>query len=117
MTLDDVHDYLLTRYGLTPTRAFKEDPGIGVFVRPDSKKWFAATKNIRCRSVDVEGDGRVDILNVKLDPRVIASLRTRDGFRPAWHMNRNKWVTVLLDGTVHDDEVRSLIDRAYTYAG
>jgi predicted DNA-binding protein (MmcQ/YjbR family) len=32
-------------------------------------------------------------------------------------MNRNKWVTVLLDGTVHDDEVRSLIDRAYTYAG
>ena len=28
MTLDDVHDYLRTRYGLTPTRAFKEDPGI-----------------------------------------------------------------------------------------
>ncbi|MBQ9621689.1 MAG: MmcQ/YjbR family DNA-binding protein [Atopobiaceae bacterium] len=117
MTLDDVHEYLLTRYGLTPTRAFKEDPSIGVFVRPDSKKWFAATKNIRCRSVDVEGDGRVDILNVKLDPRVIASLRIRQGFLPAWHMNRNKWVTVLLDGTVHDDEARSLIDRAYTYAG
>ena len=117
MTLGDVHDYLRTRYGLEPERAFKEDPGIGVFARSDSKKWFAATKNIRCRSVDVEGDGCVDILNVKLDPRVVASLRTREGFRPAWHMNRNKWVTVLLDGTVSDDEVQSLIDKAYGYAG
>jgi predicted DNA-binding protein (MmcQ/YjbR family) len=30
-------------------------------------------------------------------------------------MNQNKWVTVLLDGTVRDDEVRKLIDQAYQY--
>ncbi len=115
MKLDDVHAYIRSQYGIDPIKAFKEDPGIMVFVRPDSNKWFAATKNIRCSSVDVAGNGRIDILNVQLNPRTVSSLRTREGFRPAWHMNRNKWVTVLLDGTVSDDEVRKLIDQAYQY--
>lgn len=113
MTLDDVHAYIRGQYGIEPVKAFKEDPGIMVFARADNGKWFAATKNIRCSSVDVAGSGRIDILNVRLDPRAVASLRSREGFRPAWHMNRNKWVTVLLDGTVSDDEIRQLIDRAY----
>jgi predicted DNA-binding protein (MmcQ/YjbR family) len=117
MTLDDVRAYILERYQAEPIAAFTEDPGIGVFARPDNGKWFAVTKNIRCSSVDVAGDGRIDILNVRLAPRVVSSLRTREGFRSAWHMNRNKWVTVLLDGSVADDEVRNLIDEAYRLMG
>lgn len=115
MTRDDVHTYIRKQYGIDPIKAFKEDPGILVFVRPDSGKWFAATKNIRCSSVDVAGDGRVDILNVRINPRDVSALRQKEGYRPAWHMNRNKWVTVLLDGSVDDDTVRDLIDQAYRY--
>lgn len=117
MTLDDVRDYLRAQYGVEPVRVFKEDPGIEVFARPDNGKWFAATKNIRCRSVGVAGDGRVDILNVRLDPKKVASLRTREAFRPAWHMNQNKWVTLLLDGAVSDEEVVALLESAYRYMG
>ena len=117
MKLDDIREYLFRQYGAEGTKAFKEDPGIVVFARPDNGKWFAATKNIRCSSVDVPGDGRIDILNVQLNPRWISSLRVREGFRPAWHMNRNKWVTVLLDGSVSDDEIRDLLEKAYKYAG
>lgn len=113
MTLSDVHDYIRSSYCVEATKAFKEDPGVMVFVRPDSGKWFAATKNIRCSSVDVAGDGRVDILNLRLDPKLVATLRVREGFRPAWHMNRNKWVTVLLDGSVDGKELRELIDKSY----
>ena len=61
------------------------------------------------------GDGRVDIVNLRLNPRDVAALRTREGFRPAWHMNPNKWVTLLLDGSVADDEVRALIDKSYAF--
>ena len=113
MTLADVHDYIGIRYGVSPVKAFDEDPSIGVFARHDNGKWFVATKNIRCSSVGVEGDGRVDIINLRLNPRDVAALRTREGFRSAWHMNPNKWVTLLLDGTVADDEVRALIDASY----
>ena len=102
MTLADVHDYIGSRYGVSPVKAFDEDPGIGVFARPDNGKWFVAT-------------GRVDIVNLRLNPRDVAALRTREGFRSAWHMNPNKWVTLLFDGSVADDEVRALIDKSYAF--
>ena len=117
MTLDDVHEYIQKQYEAEPIAAFKEDPSIMVFARPDNDKWFAATKNIRFSSVGIEGDGRIDILNVRLNPRLVASLREREGFRPAWHMNQNKWVTILLDGTVADDEIYELIDKGFKCMG
>ena len=115
MKLADVHAYLLATYAVEPASSFEGDKSVGVFSHPGNAKWFAATKNIRCRSVDVPGDGRIDILNVRLDPREVAKLRTCEGFRPAWRMNQNRWVTVLL-GEVADDEVRDLLDKAYAYA-
>lgn len=116
MTLDELSSYITAHYEADPDRPYKEDPTITVFVRRDNKKWFAAVKSIGCRFVDVEREGRIDILNVKLAPRVVAKLRKREGFRPAWHMNQNAWVTILLDGSVADDEVLSLVEQAFVEA-
>ena len=65
----------------------------------------------------IDRAGRIDILNVRLDPRLVAKLREREGFMPAWYMNQNSWVTILLDGSVPDEEIRSYLDMAYDLAG
>lgn len=117
MTLDEIRTYATTQFGVESERSFKEDPTITVLMRTDNKKWFAATKNIGWRFLGFERSGRVDILNVKLDPREVAKLRVREGFMPAWKMNQNNWVTIILDGTVPDDEVYGLLGKAYELAG
>lgn len=30
-----------------------------------------------------------------------------------YHMNKNKWITIRLDGSVPDDEIKNLIDLSY----
>lgn len=117
MTLDEIGAYAMTQFGAESERSFKEDPTITVLMRTDNKKWFAATKNIGWRFLGFERSGRVDILNVKLDPREVAKLRVREGFMPAWKMNQNNWVTIILDGTVPDDEVYGLLAKAFELAG
>ena len=117
MTLDELEEYILGQYEAESDHSFEEDSSVIVFKRQDNKKWFAAAKNIGCRSVNVSRAGRIDILNVRLSPRDITALRSREGFRPAWRMNANSWVTILLDGSVPDDEIRSLLDKAFTLAG
>ena len=117
MTLAEVEDYILSNFEATNDHSFEEDRTVTIFRRRDNNQRFAATKNVGCRSVNVERAGRIDILNVCVNTRLVAKLREREGFRPAWRMNQNKWVTVLLDGTVADDEVRSLIDESYKNAG
>lgn len=117
MTLQELHEFLVSQYGAESDHPIKEEHSITVFMRPDNKKWFAATKNIGCKSLGIDRAGRIDILNVKLDPRMVAKLRVREGFMPAWYMNQNSWVTILLDGSVTNEEIRSYLDMAYANAG
>jgi predicted DNA-binding protein (MmcQ/YjbR family) len=35
------------------------------------------------------------------------------GFLPAYHMNKEHWLTVLLDNTVPEKEIYELIDDSY----
>lgn len=117
MTLAELEDYILSSFEATSDHSFEEDRTVTIYRRLDNNQRFAATKNVGCRSVNVERAGRIDILNVSVNPRLVAALREREGFRPAWRMNRNKWVTVLLDGTVSDDEIRTYLDMSYKNVG
>ena len=118
MTLTEVENYILSHCEALADHSFEEDPTVTIFRRADNNQRFAAIKNVGRLSVDAGQTGRIDILNVSLDPRLVASLRTRgEGFRPAWRMNRNRWVTILLDGSVPDDEIRSYLDTSYKFAG
>lgn len=116
MTLAEIEDYILSSFEATSDHSFDGDPTVTIFRRLDNNQRFAATKNVGCRSVDAGRPGRIDILNVSVSPRLVATLREREGFRPAWRMNANKWVTILLDGAVPDDEVRDYIDMSYKNA-
>jgi predicted DNA-binding protein (MmcQ/YjbR family) len=117
MTLEDLHEYIASQYGAEPAHLFRQDPTIAIFKRPDNKKWFAATKDIEYRTLGIEKDGRAGIVNVKLDPLIVASLKTREGFRPAYHMNRENWITILLDGAVEDGEVCTCLDMSFGNVG
>ena len=117
MTLAQLNELILKRYAAESDHSFEEDRSVTVFKRQDNKKWFAATKNIGCRSVGVERSGRIDIVNLRLNPRDITTLRTHDGFRPAWRMNQNAWITILLDGSVADEEILRYLDTSFALAG
>ena len=63
------------------------------------------------------GDGTVDVLNVKCDPLLTGALRREPGILPAYHMNKDKWISVLLDGAVPQEEIFRLIDLSYQLTG
>jgi predicted DNA-binding protein (MmcQ/YjbR family) len=38
------------------------------------------------------------------------------GYLPGYHMNKKHWFSVILDGSVSNDELFSRIDESYTLA-
>ncbi len=113
MDINDLTRHIFDTYGAEAEYLFRHYPELCVFRRPDNRKWFAAARPIPWRSLGLERDGEVEILNVKCDPILLGSLRGKTGFLPAWHMNKDNWVTVLLDGTVEDREIEGLIAISY----
>ena len=64
--------------------------------------------------IGLTGEGEVDILNVKCDPVLSGSLRMQQGFFPAYHMNKEKWISILLSEASENDEmIKDLIDWSY----
>lgn len=53
-------------------------------------------------------------VNLKCDPDWSLLLREHyAAIEPGWHMNKKHWNTVVLDGTVPDEEIKELIDHSY----
>jgi predicted DNA-binding protein (MmcQ/YjbR family) len=84
-----------------------------VFRHPGNRKWFAIVMDVPDEKLGLEGDAIADIVNVKLDPGLVDELSTRDGFLPAYHMNKKQWVSVRLDGSVDTDKLTALLDESF----
>lgn len=53
-------------------------------------------------------------ISLKCDPTRAVMLRdTYAAITPGWHLNKNHWNTVHIDGTVPDDDVLELIEHSY----
>jgi len=53
-------------------------------------------------------------LNLKCDPGKAEILREiYPAILPGYHMNKRHWNTVILDGSIADTEIRSMIDDSY----
>ena len=57
--------------------------------------------------------GIIDVLNVKSDPLLIGSLRGQDGYYPAYHMNKEKWLSIQLGKPELDDAIKDLLSLSH----
>ncbi len=91
-------------------------PNFGVLRHPNGK-WYAVVMDSPRSKLGLPGDGLIDVVNVQVDPVMSGSLRATTGIFPGYHMNKEKWITVLLDGTVDMAQLAILLDISYDIAG
>lgn len=88
-------------------------PNFITLKHPLNMKWFGLVADIPGRYIGMPEVERIDVMNVKSDPLLIEGLVRQEGFHPAWHMNKQHWITVRLDGSVSMDQIASLMDMSF----
>ncbi len=91
-------------------------PNFGVLRHPNGK-WYAVVMDIPQSKLGLPDNELVDVVNLQVDPVMSGSLRNSPGIFPGYHMNKEKWITVLLDGTVDMEQIAILLDISYDIAG
>ncbi len=114
---DDIIKFAAESYGTSPEYLWRRYPGYAVLRRADNKKWYGIVMDVPRKRLGLSGEGSIDILDIKCGPVLGTSLRMDEGFLPAYHMRRDGWVTVLLDGTVEKETVFSLLEISFELAG
>ena len=83
------------------------------------KEFFASSPeylfsdDIPREKLGLYGKKNVDVVNLKCDPLLTGSLIKDGGVFPAYHMNKEKWISVLLDGSVDADKIRWLTGLSF----
>lgn len=105
--------YIYNKYKVEPEFLWDKTPGCGVFRKKNNSKWFGIIMNIDKSKID-SGSGEVEVINLKINEKEIIELLNEKGFYKAYHMNKKYWITVLLDDTVADEIIFSLIDESFS---
>ncbi len=103
-------------HGTIPEYLFAKNPGFAALRHPNGK-WYGVVMDLPRKKLGLSGEGMVDALNVKCDPILAGSLRLQPGILPGYHMNKERWITVLLDGTVDLEQIVLLLDISYDLVG
>ena len=69
---------------------------------PTNRKWFA----ILLRRAEGE------LLCIRAGA-LTGSLLAQPGFVPAYHMNKEHWISIILDGSMKDVDIRRLIEESF----
>lgn len=111
-TREIVIDFVKQTYNIIPEYLWHSYPNYAVLRHPN-KKWFGIIMDIQKEKLHLKGVEKVDILVIKCAPEVKSSLLGTKGILPAYHMNKDKWMTVLLDGSVDSQLAFTLLDMSY----
>jgi predicted DNA-binding protein (MmcQ/YjbR family) len=111
MTRQDVFEYCRQQYGTEPDYPWKD--WSAVLRHKENNKWYAVILEVGREKLGLPGDGVVDVMNVKCNPILSGSLRCQPGYFPAYHMNKEQWLSILLEGPQSEDEIRGLLDLSF----
>lgn len=113
MTKQELETYISEKYQIIPVHLFQRDPYSCVFQHSNEHKWFAVLMRVSYQSLGISKCGEVDILTVRCDTANISSMYKQDGVVPAYYMDKDKWITVLIDGTIQKDTLVALVDMSF----
>ena len=84
------------------------------------KNYDIKNKKIQLKIAHIERTAEISrkiAEGLKLEEEKVKCYLKENGFYPAYHMNKKNWITVLLDGTVADEKMISLIEESYLNTG
>ena len=113
MNREELVEHIRSNYSTEPDYPWIKYPDYEVFRHTSNKKWFALIMEVSKDKLGLPTNDILSVVNFKCDPILIGSFISKAGYFPAYHMNKTSQLTVALDGSVPDDEVKLLLDMSF----
>ena len=113
-------NHLKATYGDDFDHPFEKYPEFSSFRYPENQKWYGLVMTLARGKLDLGEeqwsqealDDKVEIINIKVEQAKLPELIEIKGVYPSYHMNKKSWVSVVLDETVPDELLFSLVDNS-----
>lgn len=113
MNREKIFSYVKAKYHTVEEQPWQKFPKYSVLRHQDNTKWYGIVMNVLPKNIGLVGDKEVDIIDLKCDPDLIHSMIDNIVFFPAYHMNKDHWISVLISQNVPEKTLFDLIDKSY----
>lgn len=96
---------------------WEKSPRNAIWRRKDNKKWYGAILTVSGKKIGLESDRIEEIIDLRMNPAEAETILARDHYYRGWHMNKKSWYTLVLDGSIPDEELKDQIRESYKLAG
>ena len=109
---EEIFEYVQKQYGTVPEYLWSKSPDSAVLCHKNGK-WYAVIMRVEKSKLGLDVDGTVDVLDVKCDPEMTGMIIQTYEFLPGYHMNKQHWITILLDGSVSEAKTLDFLYMSY----
>ena len=113
MTRFDLDSHIHKTYGVFAERLFQKSPATAIYRHPSGRKWFAIIMELNPKIFGIQSDSPITVVNLKVDPILGDILRSEEGFYPAYHMNKEKWITAVIDENSDEQKILGLLAMSH----
>lgn len=114
MHTTELIQYVLAVYAVQPEYLWPEYPETFVFRHAENRKLIGVVMDVERAKLGLTGEGNVFLLDVKTGPTLGGSYLEQPGIVKAWHMNKNHWPGILLDGSTAEGTIKELLDVSFS---
>lgn len=108
--------YAREKYGDELEFLWKTFPDNAVLRRKDTGKWYAVLLVVSPLKLGLTDTRPAEILDIRVRPQEAQTLTDGKRYFPGYHMNKEHWLTVRLDGSVPAAEIFKRVDDSYALA-
>lgn len=113
LTREDIFKHVEKNYDTAPDYPFKKFPDYAALRHRSNGKWYGLVMNVSLEQLGLDGNEEVDILNLKCPPEISGSLRNRRDILPAYHMDKEHWISLILERIDSEGEIYNLIEQSF----
>ena len=113
MTRQELDKLISDTYSVSAEYPWASYPTHAVYRHANNKKWFAVIMDISRRKLGQKSDEIISVVNLKIATSLIGQLYGNDGIYPAYHMNKNHWITVELTDKTSLEQISWLLEMSF----
>lgn len=109
--------FIKDHYGDNLEFLWQKFPTNAIWRNQKNKKWYGAILKIPRSKLGLDSDEIVEILDLRFDKHAALDFAANQpNIYPGYHMNKNNWITIVLDNSLKTEEIFSLIEKSYQIA-
>ena len=110
-------DFVKVNYGTDPEFLWAKFPNTSVLRNLGNRKWYGVVNSVSASKIGIDSDKIIEIVNIRFNkgeaPEIAGNV---SGIFLAWHMNKRNWITIVLDGTLSDEQLFGLVAQSFEFS-